>query len=106
MRMRSKLLAMPVLALFSACALEPPPRSSENLPEALPNLVLPERFGTDADVAGTVAGGWAARFNDPRLDALIAEAVEHNPDLLVAAARIEVAAQYVEVADSKLYPQV
>ena len=106
MRMRSKLLAMPVLALFSACALESPPRSSENLPEALPNLVLPERFGTDAGLAGTIAGGWAATFNDPRLDALIAEAVEHNPDLLVAAARIEVAAQYVEVADSKLYPQV
>ena len=104
--MRSKLLAMPVLAWFSACALESPPRSSENLPEALPNLVVPERFGSDADAAGAVAGGWAATFNDPRLDALIAEAVEHNPDLLVAAARIEVAAQYVEVADSKLYPQV
>ena len=51
-------------------------------------------------------GGWPATFGDARLDALIAEAILHNPDLLVAAARVEAAAQYVEVAESKLYPQV
>jgi outer membrane protein, multidrug efflux system len=106
MRTRSKILATGALVTLSACALESPPKSTEFLPEALPGVVLPVGFGAGTGEAEPVAGGWAATFGDPRLDALIAEAVAHNPDLLVAAARVEVASQYVEVADSKLYPQV
>jgi multidrug efflux system outer membrane protein len=106
MRTRSKLLAVAALGTLSACALKSPPESAEYLPQALPGVVLPDRFGAGAQEGGAVAGGWAATFGDPRLDVLITEAVAHNPDLLVAAARIEAAAQYVEFAESKLYPQV
>ena len=45
-------------------------------------------------------------FGDAKLNTLIAEALLYNPDLLVAAARVEAAAQSIELADSKLYPQV
>ena len=106
MRTRSKLLAVAALGTLSACALKSPPESTEYLPQALPGVVVPDRFGAGAQEGGPVAGGWAATFGDPRLDVLITEAVAHNPDLLVAAARIEAAAQYVEFAESKLYPQV
>jgi NodT family efflux transporter outer membrane factor (OMF) lipoprotein len=106
MRMRKKLLAIAVAGTLSACALQSPPESRDNLPQALPGVVVPDRFGSEALESGSVAGGWAATFADPRLDALIAEAVGHNPDLLVAAARVESAAQYVELAESKLFPQV
>jgi NodT family efflux transporter outer membrane factor (OMF) lipoprotein len=106
MRTRSKLLAVAALGTLSACALKSPPESAEYLPQALPGVVVPDRFGAGVQEGGAVAGGWAATFGDPRLDVLITEAVAHNPDLLVAAARIEAAAQYVEFAESKLYPQV
>ncbi len=104
--MRSKFVALTVLGTLSGCALESPPKSSDYLPQALPGVVLPDRFGAAGDTQGSVEGGWAAGFGDPKLDVLIAEAVAHNPDLLVAAARVEVASQYVQVANSKLYPQV
>ncbi len=35
-----------------------------------------------------MAGGWLATFGDARLDVLVTEAMAHNPDLLVAAARV------------------
>ena len=53
-----------------------------------------------------MAGAWLATFGDPRLEALVAEALANNPDLRVAAARVQVAAEYVKLADSTLYPQV
>lgn len=103
MRTIPVLLALGALA---ACQLAPPPKPEEILPQALPNTVIPERFGAGEHDDEPVATGWLAAFSDPRLDALIAEAMLHNPDLLVAAARVETAFQYVEVAESKLYPQV
>ena len=36
----------------------------------------------------------------------MAEAIAHNPDLRVAAARVQVASEYVQLADSTLWPQV
>ena len=105
MRTQTFGLAMLVTTL-SACALKSPPKPEEYLPQALPNMVLPESFGPAGQPTTPVAGGWAATFGDARLDALIVEAVQHNPDLLIAAARVEAAAQYVEFAKSKLYPQV
>ncbi len=41
-------------------------------------------------------------FGDPRLDALVTEAMANNLDLRVAAARVQVASEYVELADSTL----
>ena len=49
-----------------------------------------------------MAGNWLAAFADPRLDALVNEAMAHNPDLQVAAARVEVASEYATLADSTL----
>ena len=105
MNMRT-ILVLPVLGALAACQLAPPPKPEEILPQALPNTVIPERFGAGEHDDGPVATGWPAAFSDPRLDALIEEAMQHNPDLLAAAARVEVASQYVEVAQSKLYPQM
>jgi NodT family efflux transporter outer membrane factor (OMF) lipoprotein len=57
-------------------------------------------------VAGAVSDRWLASFNDPQLDALVREALANNPDLQVAAARVEQAASFVKVAGATLYPQV
>jgi outer membrane protein, multidrug efflux system len=49
---------------------------------------------------------WLHTFNDPQLDALVQEAIAHNPDMRVAAARVEQAAQSLIIAQSALRPQL
>ena len=106
MRAHGKLVVVVTLGTLAGCALEAPPAPSEYMEQALPNLVLPERWGAGDQAEGAVTAGWPAAFADPRLDALIAEAILHNPDLLVAAARVEAAAQYVELAKAAMRPAV
>ena len=63
--------------------------------------------GSHAVTGGApVADDWLATFDDPRLNALVEEALANNPDLKVAAARVEQAAAYVEAAGSTMKPQV
>jgi multidrug efflux system outer membrane protein len=102
-----KFLAVPLLVTLWGCLpLKSPPEQSEIVPQALPNLGVPATFDTATEGWTPVTGNWLAEFADPKLEALIAEAVRHNPDLRVAAARVAVASGYVQVANSKLYPQV
>jgi NodT family efflux transporter outer membrane factor (OMF) lipoprotein len=49
---------------------------------------------------------WAAQFGDPQLPALIDEALQGNPTIDQAKARIEKASSYVGSAKSTLYPNV
>src|SRR5512139_614500 len=106
MSTRNTSLVLAVAATLGACALSPPPTPQEIRPEAMPHLVVPGQWATQGAAAAPVAGGWLAAFADPRLDALVKEAMAYNPDLKVAAARVEVASEYVTLADSTLYPQV
>src|SRR5207244_5264975 len=45
-------------------------------------------------------------FGDPELTALVADAVERNPDLKAAAARVEASRAAVRIAASSLYPRI
>ena len=94
------------VAALAGCALKSPPERAELAKQALPNLEVPERWAEPAGIAGAVGNGWLAEFNDPQLDALVQEALANNPDLQVAAARVEQAAAFVKVAGATLYPQV
>ena len=80
--------ALLALAL-SGCALQPPPSPAEVARDALPNTVVPA--GWKAGTAGTapLPEAWLARFDDPALSALVAEALAYNADLQRAAARVE-----------------
>ncbi|TKC88707.1 efflux transporter outer membrane subunit [Trinickia terrae] len=49
---------------------------------------------------------WAKQFGDPQLPALIGEALQGNPTIDQARARIEKASSYVGSAKSTLYPNV
>src|SRR5205085_6783989 len=49
---------------------------------------------------------WIRSFGDPELTALVADAVERNPDLKAAAARVEASRAAVRVAASSLYPRI
>jgi NodT family efflux transporter outer membrane factor (OMF) lipoprotein len=106
MSTRNTTLSLVAIATLSACALPQPPRPADYRAEALPGVQVPGQWTASGEAAGPVAASWLASFADPRLDALVAEAVANNPDLRVAAARVQIAAEYVELADSTLYPQV
>ncbi|AMV42912.1 MULTISPECIES: efflux transporter outer membrane subunit [Paraburkholderia] len=49
---------------------------------------------------------WAGQFGDPQLPKLIAEALEGNPSIAQAQARIAKASSYIETSKSALYPKV
>ncbi|WP_345813749.1 efflux transporter outer membrane subunit [Paraburkholderia sp. PREW-6R] len=49
---------------------------------------------------------WANQFGDPQLPKLIAEALEGNPSIAQAQARIAKASSYIESSRSALYPKV
>lgn len=99
------LLAL-ALALPAGCALKSPPERADVQKQALPGVATPDAWRSGSPAAGPVGDAWLAAFRDPRLDALVAEALANNPDLLAAAARVEQAAAYVESASASLYPQV
>ena len=91
------------VAVVAGCALQKPPERDAVTKQALPNFNLPQAFPGQA---GVIQNGWLAAFNDPPLQALVQEALANNPDLQVAAARVEQAASFVKVAGATLYPQV
>jgi multidrug efflux system outer membrane protein len=106
MRTRNTTLALLVISTLSACALESPPKPADYRADALAGVKPPAQWMAAVQPAGPVAGGWLATLGDPRLEALVVEAMANNLDLRVAAARVQVASEYVELADSTLYPQV
>ena len=89
-----------------------PPDAAALREEALPTLQTPAQWTAApaaagaATGAGTCADNWLASFNDDQLTAAVAEALAHNADLRVGAARVEQARLYAELAGAKLYPSV
>jgi NodT family efflux transporter outer membrane factor (OMF) lipoprotein len=106
MSTRNTTLALALLAALSACALPEPPRPEDYRAEALPGVQVPAQWTAQGEGTGVVASAWLGTFADARLEALVAEAMANNLDLRVAAARVQVASEYVNLADSTLYPQV
>ena len=94
------------LVLLAGCALEPTPTSDDLRHEVLPDTGVPPQWTGGPTTAGDVAGDWLASFEDPQLEALVTEAIAHNADLRVAAARVEQAAAYTRIAGGELYPAV
>jgi len=92
-------------ALVAGCALKDLPPHDETTKQAMPNVLVPAQWSAAA-AGGPVADAWLASLNEPRLDALIGEALAYNADLQIAAARVDLAAAYFAGAKSPLWPQV
>ncbi len=99
------LVSLIALAM-AGCALKSPPAREDLAQQGLPNLKVPPAWSEPALAPGAAADGWLASFNDPKLDALVREVIANNPDLRMAAARVEQAAGFVKSAGATLYPQV
>jgi len=92
-------------ALLAGC-LATPPQQAAILKQALPeSTTVPPAWSSPAS-PDEVGNDWLASFDDPVLDALVAEAIANNLDLRQAAAKVEIARQTVVVVGSRLKPQI
>ena len=104
--MQRATLAIALAATLAAgCATSPEPTPDDTRAEALTNAQVPQAWSMRANAA-PVEAGWLATFRDPQLEALVAEALAHNPDLAMAAARVEQAEAQVDLASSQLKPAI
>ena len=87
-----------------SCALKHPPFGSDIMPESARSQIPGSWAGPHR--SGTVVPNWIRTFHDPELTALVADAVERNPDLKAAAARVEASRAAVRIAASSLYPRI
>ncbi|RFU44781.1 efflux transporter outer membrane subunit [Paraburkholderia sp. DHOC27] len=102
-RKHAALIAWVLLAVYG-CALKDPPGAADIQKSSLANARVPAAWTADGMTAGELQPNWLASFNDPQLNALVAEAITYNANLRVAAARVEEATASVRVAGGELYP--
>ncbi|MEZ5502461.1 MAG: TolC family protein [Halioglobus sp.] len=104
----SGLLAITVVCFSCAgCALTAPPPRAEILERALPaTTAIPPGWQQGGSGPGDIGDNWLATFQDPQLEAIVAEALANNPDLRQAASAVLVVAQSVNLAGAQLLPQV
>ena len=90
--------------VLAGCALKNPPFGADIMPESARAKIPGSWAGPHR--SGTVVPNWIRNFGDPELTALVADAVERNPDLKAAAARVEASRAAVRIAASSLYPRI
>jgi NodT family efflux transporter outer membrane factor (OMF) lipoprotein len=87
--------------------LSPAPSQAKVLQDSLPKgTTIPGAWTSGSTADGSVSNDWLTSFHDPQLDAVVAEAIAHNLDLVQAAAEVEVARQNVAVVASQMKPQI
>ena len=96
-----------VAAMISGCVLKNAPDATAIKEQALPALQAPAEWTVAAPGVpgvGAVVTGWLDAFNDDQLTAAVTEAIAHNADLRVGAARVEQALLHAKLAGAKLWP--
>jgi NodT family efflux transporter outer membrane factor (OMF) lipoprotein len=67
---------------------------------------VPDQWTAGEGVEGAVPHDWWTEFDDPALNALVEEALEHNHDLAAAVARVDAAAAQARIAGADLKPMI
>jgi multidrug efflux system outer membrane protein len=98
-------LALALAVAVGGCATAPEPGSDQIRAEALATVAIPPNWSAQASQA-QVDRGWLDAFADPQLTALVHEALARNPDLLIAAARVEQANAQVDISQAQLRPAI
>ncbi len=98
------LLGTAACLTLAGCALKVPPFGANIMPESARAQIPGSWAGPHR--SGTVVPNWIRSFHDPELTALVADAVERNPDLRAAAARVEASRAAVRIAAASLYPRI
>jgi multidrug efflux system outer membrane protein len=101
--MLNKALWMGVVVLLAACA-QPQPYVRPDLPVPTQWPAALGQVPVESEAAGKVH--WKTYFPDPRLQALIAIALNNNRDLRIAAARVQEARAQVDLAAAERLPSI
>lgn len=89
---------------LASCALKDPPSGANIMPQSARNQIPGKWSGPHRK--GDVVPNWIRTFGDSELTALVEDAVNRNPDLKAAAARVEASRHAIRVAASSLYPRI
>src|SRR5215207_3348400 len=98
------LLGTAACLTLAGCALKDPPAGANIMPSSARDQIPGKWAGPHR--RGDVVPNWIRTFGDPQLTALVADAVNRNPDLKAAAARVEASRYAVKIAASSLYPRI
>jgi multidrug efflux system outer membrane protein len=99
-------LAVSAVALSAGCALRTPPDAAVLNDLALPSVNVPAQWTGNGQMPGAVVDDWLTTFRDDQLTDAVVEAIAHNADLRVGAARVEQARLHARLAGADLYPSV
>jgi NodT family efflux transporter outer membrane factor (OMF) lipoprotein len=99
-------VAAGLLVPMTGCVLKKPPDAATVRKEALPTVNVPAGWTAAGAGAGAVSDNWLVTFRDDQLTAAVVEAIAHNADLRVGAARVEQALLHARLAGARLYPSV
>lgn len=97
--MRSVLLVVVVGAVLSGCVVS-------RVDPQKPDLPLPQSLPQQAMETTQLPDPWWTIFADPELNALVDEALAHNPDVAVAAARVAEARAALRISNADRLPSV
>lgn len=92
--------------VLAGCAIKSPPPPEDIRREAIGDLETQKPWRAGDGSSAVVQDNWLASFGDAQLDALVAEALARNPDLRIAAARVEQATAQLELAKSAQRPSL
>src|ERR1044071_10508678 len=103
--MKSRVLLGAAACLtLAGCAIRQAPVGEDIMPQSARRQIPSHWAGPHR--SGTVVPNWILSFHDPELTSLVTDAVERNPDLKAAAARVEASRAAVRIAASSLYPRI
>lgn len=105
---RHLIFASVILTAGCATQLEQPPGQQELLKEALPETTtIPATWVAPAGDTGVVDDGWVKTFNDPQLEALVAEALDtQSPNMRLLSAQVDRAQAMARLGNAALQPTV
>jgi multidrug efflux system outer membrane protein len=105
--LRTLALGIGMTLLLCACAVKKPPATTQVVKDSLPPTTsIPEQWTSTGVNSAPVETAWLKSFNDPQMEAVVAEAIKNNLDLQAAATRIQVAANVVTEVHSQMMPMI
>ena len=73
---------------------------------ASPVYDLPSAWSNSISTSGAVKANWLKDFNDPTLEAIVAESLENNPNLIATAARLNQSLAEAKIAGADRFPSI
>jgi outer membrane protein, multidrug efflux system len=96
-KMNRNILVMSIALAVSGCVVS-------RVDPKVPELPLPTEFPTQAANVPSLPDPWWRVFNDSTLDKLMEEALAHNPDVTIAAARVDEARALLRITNADRLP--